>query len=212
MPYGRRRFSRSDERAYARSNAVTAIRVPPSPLVRVRVGALADALATEDRRRVEVASQQLLDVFCQLLRVPPLRVEVCGKRPTNHYGELHGLYTPANGKTTRDRVQVWMRTARRLQVVAFKTFLRTLLHELCHHLDYEHLKLDRSFHTEGFYRRESSLVYAALPGTPERSTRSTLTPRDSAVAPRDSAVAPRDSAAARLLRFARSVTRSEPSS
>ena len=58
-----------------------------------------------------------------------------------------------------------MRTAQRLQVVAFKTFLRTLLHELCHHLDYEHLKLARSFHTEGFYKRESSLVYAVLPAT-----------------------------------------------
>ena len=182
MPYGRRRFSRSDERAYARSNAVTAIRVPPSPLVRTRVAAVADSLATEDRRRVESASQQLLDLFCQLLRVPPLRVEVCGKRPTNHYGELHGLYTPANGKAARDRVQVWMRTARRLQVVAFKTFLRTLLHELCHHLDYEYLKLDRSFHTEGFYRRESSLVYVALPRTIDASLRPAPATRESATA------------------------------
>ena len=212
MPQSRRKFSRSDERAYARSNAVRAIRVPPSPAFEQRALWLAEALQTGERLRVEAASQRLLDAFCQVLRVPALRVEVCGKRPTNHYGELHGLYTPANGKTTRDRVQVWMRTARRLQVVAFKTFLRTLLHELCHHLDYEYLKLDRSFHTEGFYRRESSLVYAALPGTPERPPRSTLAPRVSAVAPRHSAVAPRDSAAARLLRFARSVTRSEPSS
>jgi len=163
MPQSRRKFSRSDERAYARSNAITAIRVPPSAVVRARAVVLAAALATSERRRIELASQQLLDGFCALLRVPPLRVEVCGARPTNRYGELHGLYTPANGKAARDRVQVWMRTARRLQVVAFKTFLRTLLHELCHHLDYEYLKLERSFHTEGFYRRESSLVYAALP-------------------------------------------------
>ncbi len=169
MPSSRRKFSRSDERAYARSNAVAAIRLPASALLRARVAAVAAALSTEDRGQVELASQQLLDLFCQLLRVPPLRVEVCGKRPTNHYGELHGLYTPANGAAVRDRVQVWMRTARRLQVVAFKTFLRTLLHELCHHLDYEHLKLPRSFHTEGFYRRESSLVYAALPRTPAQT-------------------------------------------
>ncbi len=40
---------------------------------------------------------------------------------------------------------------------AFRTFLRTLLHEICHHLDYELLKLDDSFHTEGFFKRESSL-------------------------------------------------------
>jgi hypothetical protein len=163
MPQSRRKFSRSDERAYARSNAVRAIRVPPSPAFEQRALLLAQALQTGERLQVEAASQRLLDAFCQVLRVAPLRVEVCGKRPTNHYGELHGLYTPANGGPTRDRVQVWMRTAQRLQVVAFKTFLRTLLHELCHHLDYEHLKLSRSFHTEGFYRRESSLVYVALP-------------------------------------------------
>jgi hypothetical protein len=192
MPYSRRKFSRSDERVYARSNAVSAIRVPSSTLLRTRVAAVAEALATEDRHRVELASQELLDEFCRLLRVPALRVEVCGKRPINHYGELHGLYTPANGAAARDRVQVWMRTARRLQVVAFKTFLRTLLHELCHHLDYEHLKLARSFHSEGFYRRESSLVYAVLPRATESRARPPLVER--------------------ALRFARSFARLEPSS
>ena len=50
-----------------------------------------------------------------------------------------------------------MRTAQHKRVVAFRTFLRTLLHELCHHLDYELLKLEDSFHTEGFFKRESSL-------------------------------------------------------
>jgi hypothetical protein len=184
MPYSRRKFSRADERAYARSNAVTAIRVPASAVLRPRTTALADALASEDRRKIEIASQHLLDGFCTLLRVPPLRVEVCGKRPTNHYGELHGLYTPANGRATHDRVQVWMRTARRLQVVAFKTFLRTLLHELCHHLDYEHLKLERSFHTEGFYKRESSLVYAVLPRVPPSPPRDPRAPLRGSGAPR----------------------------
>jgi NAD(P)-dependent dehydrogenase (short-subunit alcohol dehydrogenase family) len=43
------------------------------------------------------------------------------------------------------------------QVVAFRTFLRTLLHELGHHLDYELFELEETFHTEGFYKRESSL-------------------------------------------------------
>ena len=36
----------------------------------------------------------------------------------------------------RDRITLWMLTAKRGQVVAYRTFLRTLLHELCHHLDY----------------------------------------------------------------------------
>ncbi len=55
-----------------------------------------------------------------------------------------------------------MRTAARKDVVAFKTFLRTLIHELCHHLDYELYKLPETFHTEGFYKRESTLVNALL--------------------------------------------------
>jgi hypothetical protein len=56
-----------------------------------------------------------------------------------------------------------MRTAKQKRVVAFKTFLRTLLHELCHHLDYELLKLPDSFHTDGFYKRESSLFHQLVP-------------------------------------------------
>jgi hypothetical protein len=34
------------------------------------------------------------------------------------------------------------------------------VHEFLHHLDYEHFKLPETFHTEGFYRRESSLANA----------------------------------------------------
>ncbi len=52
-----------------------------------------------------------------------------------------------------------MLTAKRGQVVAFKTFLRTLLHEICHHLDYTLLDLPDSFHSRGFYKRESSLFH-----------------------------------------------------
>jgi hypothetical protein len=56
-----------------------------------------------------------------------------------------------------------MRTVRHRRVVAFRTFLRTLLHELCHHLDYVHLGLADSYHTEGFFKRESSLFRQLVP-------------------------------------------------
>jgi len=59
-----------------------------------------------------------------------------------------------------DSEQAW--DAARKDVVAFKTFLRTLIHELCHHLDYELYKMPETFHTEGFYKRESTLVSALL--------------------------------------------------
>ena len=60
------------------------------------------------------------------------------------------------------RISVWMRTAQKKQVVAFRSFLRTVVHEFLHHLDYEHFKLAETFHTEGFYKRESSLSQRAL--------------------------------------------------
>ena len=73
--------------------------------------------------------------------------------------ELHGLYE-ADGETRR--IQVWMITKVRGDVVKFRTFLRTLLHELCHHLDYHLLDLGESFHTDGFRKRESSLMHQLL--------------------------------------------------
>jgi hypothetical protein len=82
-------------------------------------------------------------------------VEVLAVRPSAEWGELHGLYTASESGPAR--IQVWMRTARHRRVVAFRTFLRTLLHEVGHHLDYELLHLPDSLHTEGFFRRESSL-------------------------------------------------------
>jgi hypothetical protein len=57
-----------------------------------------------------------------------------------------------------------MRTARQRRVVAFRAYLRTLLHELGHHLDYRYLRLADSFHTQGFYQRESSLFHQLVPG------------------------------------------------
>ena len=60
-----------------------------------------------------------------------------------------------------------MRTAAKQQVVAFRTFLRTLLHELCHHLDYERYALEDSYHTEGFFARESALMRQLAPAPVE---------------------------------------------
>jgi hypothetical protein len=102
-------------------------------------------------------SQRVADGVCTTLRVSRLRVLVQGRRPSADWGELHGLYTPEenNGANT---VKIWMITAKRGQVVAFRTFLRTLVHEICHHLDYTLLDLPDSLHTDGFYTRESNLV------------------------------------------------------
>ena len=66
------------------------------------------------------------------------------------------------------RISVWMRTAQRVQVVRFRTFLRTLIHEVVHHLDYELYKLPETFHTQGFYACESALMRELLGEEPAK--------------------------------------------
>ena len=159
------RLTRAQQRVYRRSDQVTALGRPDVAPLRPVTEALGAALATEDRVRVEAAAQRLYHGLAQAFGVRPCRVEVLAARPHGRWGELQGLYTPAlRGRPPQ--VTLWMRTARQKRVVAFRTFLRTLLHELCHHLDYDHLRLGDSFHTEGFYKRESSLFHQLVPEPP----------------------------------------------
>ena len=152
------RLTRAEQRIYDKSDQVGTLHLPQAAVLQPLTAKLADTLKREDRQRTEGISQELVSGLTARLQVPPVQVEVLAARPSRTWGELHGLYTPAEGRRPA-RVTVWMRTAQRRRVVAFRTFLRTLLHEVCHHLDYELLGLAESFHTEGFYKRESSLFY-----------------------------------------------------
>jgi len=181
MPSFRHRLTRSQQRTYDRSNASSSIGLRASPRLRQAVAALPDILKTGERQRVERVAQCISDEICVVLQVPRVRVLVSGTRPSNARGELHGLYTPSNGRGAT--IKVWMITAKRGQVVAFKTFLRTLLHEVCHHLDYALLQLSDSFHTDGFYQRESSLFYQI--GGAMAASRATAPARDAALQSRE---------------------------
>ncbi len=156
------RLSRRDQAVYRKSDEVVAIPVPDGAAVTPAVARLGAALARDDASEVAVASAEIAGRVSRQLGAPAPVVEVLAVRPSRDWGELHGLYTQDEGEVAR--IRVWMRTARKANVVAFRTFLRTLLHELCHHLDFEVLGLDRSFHTEGFFRRESSLMRQLVPG------------------------------------------------
>jgi len=157
MPYAYyNRLSRHRRRIYRHSDAIEIIRLPADHRLDQPATELAAALIGEDQRQVTRLCGELARGICTQLHAPPVRVRVLTRRPSDDREELHGLYEPFDDGRPAE-ITVWMRTARRRQVVAFRTFLRTLLHELCHHLDYEHFKLEESFHTEGFYKRESSL-------------------------------------------------------
>jgi hypothetical protein len=151
-------LSAARQRIYRQSAAIETLDLPPGSTAGREAARIRASLCCEDRAGVEVASQHLVDALTAGYRVPRIRVRVLAQRPADDGGELHGLYEPDDdGKPAR--ITVWMRTAARRDVVAFKTFLRTLIHELCHHL----LRAPRcrTFHT-GFYKRESTLVAALL--------------------------------------------------
>lgn len=153
-----KRLTASQKRTYDKSDGVTSVRIPNASELHPLVSALEVTLKKEYRNRTEILSQKLVSALTVRLKVPAIKVKVLAVRPHNSGGELHGLYNPATGKIPAI-MDVWMRTAQHKRVVAFRTFLRTLLHEFCHHLDYEYFRFSYTFHTEGFYKRESSLFH-----------------------------------------------------
>jgi hypothetical protein len=153
----RTRLTPFQQRIYDRSAAISTIQFTPTRQLFEATSSLETALGAEDHQRVEALAQTIVNHICWQLSIRPVLVQVQGVRPSNRRGELHGLYTQYSGGSRNDSIRVWMRTAKRGQIVAFRTFLRTLLHEVCHHLDYHHLHLRESYHTEGFFQRESSL-------------------------------------------------------
>src|SRR5436189_795194 len=163
------RLSRAQQAVYRESDAITQIRVPQPERFAAAVDALESALLGEDRAATQAASGRVIRGLMDVLGAPPVRVEVLAARPHARWGELHGLYTAERGR--RPKIQLWMRTAKQKRVVAFRTYLRTLLHEVGHHVDYTGLRLPESYHTEGFYKRESSLFHQLVePVSLERRT------------------------------------------
>jgi hypothetical protein len=156
-----RSLKASERRTYDRSDAIARITLPRIAEHQRLARELEQALVAEDRAQVNRASQKLCSSILRALGSADVVVHVLARRPKNADGELHGLYTrEADGSS---QIEVWMRTSEQKKVVRFKTFLRTLLHELCHHLDFTLFRLTDTYHTEGFFKRESSLVRQLVP-------------------------------------------------
>ena len=154
-------LSAAKKRVYRRSDEIQSIRLSQATPLRTLAAELEKALKTENKQLARSLCQYIADGMTNDLKVSKVRVDVLAVRPHDETSELHGLYTRQQGR--RANIRLWVRTAERKKIVAFRTFLRTLLHELCHHFDYELLKFSDSLHTEGFYKRLSSLFNQLVP-------------------------------------------------
>jgi hypothetical protein len=154
------RLAPRDQKVYLRSDAIDAfdLGAGPNALAEALIAALEGGSVAGTGR----AAQALVTELCRLLGVRNVPIEVKGVRPRNARGELHGIFYP-----DAPRIVLWTRTALRHDVVKPKTFLRTLMHEFAHYLDYALLRLGNSYHTRGFFKRESFLVRAVFPPSPD---------------------------------------------
>jgi hypothetical protein len=181
-------LSRAEKRAYDDSDRR---RTVPLRAPAACKGALADierGLLADDREIVEVATRALVAELVAQTDAPPVVVHVLAVRPSDDDGELHGFYE-MDDDTGLCELKVWMRTAAKKKPVALRSYVRTVLHELCHHLDFARDQLDHSFHTHGFFARESDLARQIL--GPSSRTRAGARPARDATKSGASADAPR---------------------
>src|SRR5436853_6104936 len=120
--------------------------------------------AHEDVRN---ACAELLAATSECYRTPNCNVRVLAARPLRvrekWATELFGDYNPETML-----IRVWMRTAVRKEITSFGTFLSTLCHEFCHHLDFQQFGFADSWHARGFYERAAALYHHARGAAPKR--------------------------------------------
>ena len=157
--------SRNRNRAeYLTSDRLSTLDLPHNSALPDIAKRLESAMKSDRIRDVRTACAEFLTSASDFYRVPDCGIRVLAARPlrVRERGtfELFGDYAP-NTKLIR----VWMRTAVRKEITSFGTFLSTLCHEFCHHLDFQLFQFPDSWHTRGFYERAAVLYHHAR-GTP----------------------------------------------
>ena len=170
MPFDYYEHLRPKQKAtYRRSDAVLRLPIPDGPSLAPLLEALRTALEADDRSALGRSVTELTKELMARWNVAPVTVRVLARRPKDEESELHGLYVrEADGTAV---ISLWMRTAAQVRPVRFRTFVRTFAHEVLHHLDFELLELEDTFHTAGFFQRESDVTRQLLGDRPKPAGR-----------------------------------------
>lgn len=162
------RFPRSGTRRaeYQHSDLMTKLALPNDDRFRTLALEIETALSSGATAPVRAACAAFLSEAARFYEVSPPKVRVLAARPVRVYEkratELFGDYDPVTAV-----IRVWMRTAVQRRLTSFGTFLSTLCHELCHHLDQRAFGFPGTPHTRGFYQR-TAVLYHHCRGTPLR--------------------------------------------
>jgi hypothetical protein len=148
------------------SDRIATLPLPPHAAWLVPAQSIEAGMKTGNAQKVRGGCEQFLELLSRFYQVSPCGIRVLASRPLrireNWSSELFGDYHPS-----AMAIRVWMRTAVKKDITSFGTFLSTLCHEYCHHLDFQHFKFADSWHTRGFYERAAALYHHAR-GTPPK--------------------------------------------
>ncbi len=136
---------------FRESDRITTLELPDDMRLPEIAKAIESAMKMDQTANVRRTCADFLKAASQFYAVPDCSVRVLAARPLRvreHWTtELFGDYDPETML-----IRVWMRTAVRKEVTSFGTFLSTLCHEFCHHLDYNKFDFAGSWHTVGSSR------------------------------------------------------------
>jgi len=151
---------------FLESDRIKNLALPGNTRLREISNRIQSAMKSESGQDLRNACTDFVRACSEFYDVPTCAVRVLAARPLrvreNWTTELFGDYNPETMF-----IRVWMRTAVRKEVTSFGTFLSTLCHEFCHHLDFQLFRFPDSWHTRGFYERAAVLYHHAR-GTPPK--------------------------------------------
>jgi hypothetical protein len=149
-----------DRAGFLKSDSIKSLDLPQDARMLPEIARDIDAaMQTGKATDVRVVCAEFLSQASLFYQVPKCGVRVLAARPLRGrewVTELFGDYDPKPML-----IRLWMRTARKKEITSFGTFLSTLCHEFCHHLDYHFFKFSDSWHTRGFYERTAALYHHA---------------------------------------------------
>jgi hypothetical protein len=155
---------RKNRAEFSASDGIKTLELPRNEVLTEIAQCLESAMKADRIRDVRNACTAFLAAASDFYQVPACGVRVLAARPlrSREHGtsELFGDYAPDSML-----IRLWMRTAIRKEVTSFGTFLSTLCHEFCHHLDFKKFGFADSWHTRGSYERAGVLYHYAR-GTP----------------------------------------------
>lgn len=153
--------------SFLESDQLRNLDLPPEGNLTAIASSIESAMEDGTPSSVRRACVHFLAELAAFYEVPTCGVRVLTARPlrVRESGtiELFGDY-----RADTRLIRVWVRTAVRKEVTSYGTFLSTLCHEFCHHLDVYKYGFPNSWHTRGFYERAGALYHCARGTAPKR--------------------------------------------